>query len=104
MSGMKKTFFLILLCAVAVLLLAYKTTIRPVEIGICVPDSANPFVGGLASAVKDQAAQDGINVQVADAGNNPVRQLEQIENFIAMKVTSLATMPIDPGNVQPAIE
>ncbi|NLN06181.1 MAG: sugar ABC transporter substrate-binding protein [Firmicutes bacterium] len=104
MSVMKKTFFLILLCAVALLLLAYKTTIRPVEIGICVPDSANPFVGWLASAVKEQAAQDGINVQVADAGNNPVRQLEQIENFIAMKVKSLAIMPIDPGNVQPAIE
>ncbi|HHX73540.1 MAG TPA: sugar ABC transporter substrate-binding protein, partial [Firmicutes bacterium] len=104
MSDMKKILFLVLLCAAALLSLSYKASIRPVEIGFCVPDSTNPFVGWLASAVKEQAALDGISVQIADAGNNSVRQLEQIENFIAMKVKALAVMPIDPVNVQPAIE
>jgi ABC-type sugar transport system substrate-binding protein len=75
-----------------------------VDIGYSVPDTTNPFLGWLTSAVKEQAEADGLTIQIADAGNSSVTQIEQIENFIAMKVKVLAIMPIDPNNVQAVIQ
>lgn len=75
-----------------------------VDIGYSVPDTTNPFLGWLTNAVKEHAAADGLKVQIADAGNNPVKQVEQIENFIAMNVKVIDIMPIDPNNVQNVIE
>jgi len=75
-----------------------------VDVGYCVPDTTNPFLGWLTTEVKKQGDADGVNIQIADAGNSPVKQVEQIENFIAMKVKVLAIMPIDPNNVQDVIK
>lgn len=75
-----------------------------VDIGYSVPDTTNPFVGWLTGEVETRAKADGLTVQIADAGNNATTQLEQIENFIAMKVKVIALMPVDPNNVQSAIE
>lgn len=76
----------------------------PVDVGYSIPDTTNPFTGWLTTEVKKQFEADGITVQIADAGNNPVKQIEQIENFIAMNVKVLAIMPIDPNNVQAVIQ
>ena len=75
-----------------------------IDIGYSVPDTTNPFLGWLTGAVKEKAAADGLKVQIADAGNSAVKQIEQIENFIAMRVKVLAIMPIDPNNMQGVIE
>ena len=104
---MKKTLIISLIAITILSLAAFKTSGQSgggVEIGYCVPDTTNPFVGWLTSSVQKQADADGIRVQIADAGNNSVIQIEQIENFIAMNVKALAIMPVDPYNVQPAIE
>lgn len=73
-----------------------------IDIAYSVPDTTNPFVGWLTGEVKKQAEADGLTVQVADAGSNSAKQIEQIENFIAMKVKVLALMPVDP-NAMPDI-
>ena len=75
-----------------------------IDIGYCVPDTTNPFVGWLTGEVKTRAEADGLTVQVADAANSATKQLEQIENFVAMKVKAIALMPVDPNNVQEAIQ
>ncbi len=75
-----------------------------IDIGYSVPDTTNPFLGWLTGAVKEKGAADGLRVQIADAGNSAVKQIEQIENFIAMRVKVLAIMPIDPNNMQGVIE
>ena len=75
-----------------------------VDIGFCVGDTSNPFLGWLTNSVKEKAAAEGITVQIADAGNSAVKQVEQIENFIAMNVKVIDIMPIDPNNVQNVIE
>ena len=75
-----------------------------VDIGYCVPDTTNPFVGWLTGAVKELADAEGLNVQIADAANSPVKQVEQIENFIAMNVKVIDIMPVDPNNVQDVIK
>jgi ABC-type sugar transport system substrate-binding protein len=75
-----------------------------VDIAYCVGDTTNPFVGWLTTSVQKLAADDGINIQIADASNDPTKQLEQIENFIAMKVKTIALFPVDPNNLQDIIK
>ncbi len=75
-----------------------------VDIGYSVPDTTNPFVGWLTTEVKKLADADKVNLQIADAGNNAAKQMEQIENFIAMKVKVIDIMPTDPNNMQEIIK
>ncbi len=74
-----------------------------VQVGYSVPDTTNPFIGWLTGAVKELAAAQGVVLEIADAGNSPVRQMEQIENFIAMGVKVIDILPVDPNNVQDII-
>lgn len=75
-----------------------------VDIGYSVPDTTNPFVGWLTNEVKKLAEQDGLTVQIADSASNSTKQIEQIENFIAMKVKTLAIMPVDPNSMPDIIK
>jgi ABC-type sugar transport system substrate-binding protein len=75
-----------------------------IDIGYSIPDTTNPFLGWLTTEVKKLADADGIRLQIADAGNSGAKQIEQIENFIAMKVKVIDIMPIDPNNVQAVIQ
>jgi ribose transport system substrate-binding protein len=75
-----------------------------VDIAYCVPDTTNPFLSWLTSSVQKLAKDEGYNVQIADAAGNPAKQLEQVENFIAMKVKVINLMPVDPNNVQDVIK
>jgi ABC-type sugar transport system substrate-binding protein len=74
-----------------------------VDIAYLVPDTTNSFVGWLSTTVQQLAKDEGYNIQIADASNNPAKQIEQIENFIAMKVKVIVLMPVDPNNVQDVI-
>ena len=99
-----KKLLLVFVAILAVVGLSACGNKETVDIGYSVPDTTNPFLGWLTSAVKEQAEADGLVVQIADAGNSSVKQIEQIENFIAMNVKVLAIMPIDPNNVQDVIQ
>ena len=74
-----------------------------VDVGFSVPDTTNPFLGWLTTTVRDMAAEKGVTVEIADAAGSPVKQMEQIENFIAMGVKVIDIMPVDPNNVQDII-
>lgn len=76
----------------------------PVDIGYAVPDTTNPFLGWLTTEVKKLAEADGLRLEIADAAASPVKQMEQIENFIAMGVKVIDIMPVDPNNVQDIIQ
>lgn len=76
---------------------------QAVDIGFSVPDTTNPFLGWLTGEVKSLAEQDGRRLEIADAGASPVKQMEQIENFIAMGVKVIDIMPVDPNNVRDII-
>ncbi len=102
---MKKIIVATLVLALAVAAGAFAAGgAEKVDIGYCVPDTTNPFLGWLTTEVKKQADAEGIKLQIADAGNNASKQIEQIENFIAMKVKVIDIMPMDPNNVQAVIQ
>jgi ribose transport system substrate-binding protein len=95
---------LIALCAVPLAAAdkAYNPSV--VDIAYCVPNTTNPFVGWLTTSVQKLAKDDGYNIQIADSGSNSAKQLEQVENFISMKVKAIILMPNDPNNVQDVIK
>jgi len=93
----------LVLCAVSPVFAGGRQQSRNVDVAYCVPDTTNPFVGWLTTEVQKLAQADGYNIQIADANNNPSRQIEQVENFIAMKVKTIALMPVDPNNVTDVI-
>lgn len=75
-----------------------------VVIGYAVPDTTNPFLGWITTEVQKIAADNGMRLEIADAAASPVKQMEQIENFIAMGVKVIDIMPVDPNNVQDIIK
>lgn len=103
---MKKMLLVVLSIALLAMPSAFAQTTKKgtIDIGFSVPDTTNPFLGWLTGEVKKQADADGVRLQIADAGNNPARQIEQIENFIAMGAKVIDIMPIDPNNVQDVIK
>lgn len=94
----------IAVCAAVLGACSPKEKSAAVEIGYSVPDTTNPFLGWLTTEVKKLAVADGKTLEIADAGNNVAKQMEQIENFMAMKVKVINIMPIDPNNVQEIIQ
>lgn len=103
---MKKMLLVALSIAILAMPSAFAQTTKKgaIDIGFSVPDTTNPFLGWLTGEVKKQADAEGVRLQIADAGNNPARQIEQIENFIAMGAKVIDIMPIDPNNVQDVIK
>lgn len=101
---MKKILVLTLVCMFALsMMLGSASAVAAVDIGLCATDTTNPFIGWLTGAVKEQGEAEGLTVQIADAGGSAMRQLEQMENFIAMGVKSIGVWPVDPNNMQDVI-
>ena len=97
---MKKTLAVLIVLAMA---LSVAASALAVDIGLCVTDTTNPFLGWLSSTIKEMGEAEGLEVQIADAGGSATKQAEQIENFTAMQVKAIGLWPIDPNNVQDAI-
>ncbi len=79
-------------------------TSNTVDIGLVATDTTNPFIGWLTGEVKKQAEADGLNCQIADAAGNATKQIELMENFIAMGVKAIGIWPLDPNNLQDVIK
>lgn len=102
---MKKLISMTMVCALLLSMLAVSSALAApaVDIGLCATDTTNPFIGWLTGAVKEQGEAEGLKVQIADAGGSAMRQLEQMENFIAMGVKAIGVWPVDPNNMQDVI-
>lgn len=103
---MKKRLSLVLVMMLAVSMWVGTSAMASnvVDIGLCATDTTNPFIGWLTGAVKEQGEAEGLKVQIADAGGSATKQLEQMENFIAMGVKAIGVWPVDPNNMQDVIK
>lgn len=100
---MKKRLFAVLVMA-CILLSTSAMASSAVDIGLCATDTTNPFIGWLTGSVKELGEAEGLNVQIADAGGSATKQLEQMENYIAMGVKAIGVWPVDPNNMQDVIK
>jgi ribose transport system substrate-binding protein len=74
------------------------------EIGLAVSTLNNPFFVDLRDGALEAADKAGLSITVADAQNDPNRQLSQIENFIQQGVSIILVNPCDSAAIVPAIK
>lgn len=74
------------------------------EIGLAVSTLNNPFFVDLRDGALEAAKEAGLTITVADAQNDPNRQLSQIENFIQQGVSIILVNPCDSAAIVSAIK
>jgi ribose transport system substrate-binding protein len=57
----------------------------------------------LIQGAQDEAKKQGASIQVADAGNDAVRQNSDVQNFVTRGVQAVIMNPSDPRGVAPAV-
>lgn len=74
------------------------------KIGLAVSTLNNPFFVDLRDGALEEAKKVGLSITVADAQNDPNRQLSQVENFIEQGVSIILINPCDSTAIVPAIK
>ncbi len=64
----------------------------------------NPFFVSLAEGAKATAKEKGVNLVVADAGDDSAKQQNDIEDLISKNVSVLIVNPVDSDAVAPAVQ
>lgn len=72
--------------------------------GLAISTLNNPFFVDLRDGALEAAAKVGMEVNVADAQNDPNKQLSQVENFIQERVDIILVNPCDSAAIVPAIK
>jgi ribose transport system substrate-binding protein len=73
-------------------------------IGLTVPTTQGGFMGALTSGLKDRFIAEGHKIEVGDSELNPARQIEIIENYIALGVDEIFVMAVDPSGLTDVLQ
>lgn len=105
---MKKIISLLLVIAMVFCFAACGNTAEEtgseVSVGIAVSTLNNPFFVDLVQGAQDKADELGINLQVADAGDDSAKQASDIEDLVSSGIQVLIVNPCDSDAVAPAVE
>ena len=74
------------------------------KIGLSISHLANPFFASLQEGVQEAATLFGVQLQVADAGDDDAKQLLDVQSFIEDEVDLIILNPTNAETVVPAIE
>jgi len=74
------------------------------KVGLAISTLNNPFFVDLRDGALEAAGKVGVEVNVADAQNDPNKQLSQVENFIQERVDIILINPCDSAAIVPAIK
>ena len=72
--------------------------------GLTVPTSQGGFMGALTAGLKEKFTQEGQKIEVGDAELSPARQIELIENYIALGVDELIVLAVDPSGLTDVLQ
>ncbi|MCQ8241128.1 substrate-binding domain-containing protein [Rhizosaccharibacter radicis] len=73
-------------------------------VGASLLTQQHPFYIALAQAMKDEAAKDGVELQVSIANQDLNKQIADVEDFITKKVDVIVISPVDSSGVRGAIK
>jgi len=73
-------------------------------IGLSVSTQNNPFFVTLVDGAKDAAAKLGVEISVADAGDDVTKQTSDIEDLVAKGISVLIVNPVDSDAVTGAVD
>lgn len=95
-----KLSYVAIIFAAAALSLAPAFANQPVQkkkgvIGVSLLTLANPFFVQMADAIKAEAAKDGMAVEVTAGELDPVKQKDQVQDFITRRVDAIILCPCD---------
>ncbi len=74
------------------------------SIGLSVSTLNNPFFVSLAEGAEAAAEREGVQLAVADAGDDSAKQQNDIEDLISRNVSVLIVNPVDSDAVAPAVQ
>lgn len=94
----------VLLCVLIGTMAASTASAAAPKIGLAVSTLNNPFFVDLRDGALEEAKKAGLTITVADAQNDPNRQLSQVENFIEQGVSIILINPCDSTAIVPAIK
>ena len=101
---MKKLLLAVLVCTVLITISCSKTAeAKKQMIGLSVSTQNNPFFVTLVQGAKDEAAAQGYQLSVVDAGDDAVKQASDIEDLVSKKVQVLIVNPVDSSAVAPSV-
>ena len=101
---MKKLMFAVLACTVLITIgCSKKAEAKKQMIGLSVSTQNNPFFVTLVQGAKDEAAAQGYELSVVDAGDDAVKQASDIEDLVSKKVQVLIVNPVDSSAVAPSV-
>ncbi|MEO7714767.1 MAG: substrate-binding domain-containing protein [Capsulimonas sp.] len=73
-------------------------------IGVSLLTSTNPFFNDMGQAIQKEAAANNMQVVITSADYDPAKQNDQVNNFIAQKVSAIILNPADSRSIGTAIE
>ena len=73
-------------------------------IGLAVSTQNNPFFVSLVEGAKEKAAELGVDMTVADAGDDAAKQTSDIEDLVSSGISVLIVNPVDSDAVAGAVE
>ncbi len=73
-------------------------------IGLSISTQNNPFFVTLVEGAEDQAKALGLDLTVVDAGDDVVKQINDIDDLVSKKVQVIIVNPVDSDAVTPAIK
>lgn len=73
-------------------------------IGLSVSTQNNPFFVSLVDGAREQAAELGVEISVADAGDDVTKQASDIEDLVSKGISVLIVNPVDSDAVTGAVE
>jgi len=74
------------------------------SIGLAVSTQNNPFFVTLSEGAKAKATELGVELIVVDAGDDPAKQTNDIDDLISKNISVLIVNPVDSDAVAPAVE
>jgi ribose transport system substrate-binding protein len=108
---MKKAivFFTVLLCSVSILMATgAKETSQSSDnsnlIGLSISTQNNPFFVTLVEGAEKEAMANNYNLSVVDAGDDVVKQINDIDDLVSKGIKVLIVNPVDSDAVAPAVK
>lgn len=73
-------------------------------VGLSISTLNNPFFVSLSEGAKAKASDAGVDLIVVDAGDDPAKQTNDIDDLISKKISVLIVNPVDSDAVAPAVK
>ncbi len=87
----------------AVLASAAFASAAPLTIGASLLTQQHPFYVSLANAMRQEAAKDGVRLDIAIANQDLNKQISDVEDFISKRVNAIILSPVDSKGVKAAV-